>query len=345
VAFLFFVDESGQDHRESPYEVLGGIVVEDSRIWPLITAIQQAEAEHFGRRTTHATDELKAKRLLKTKTFRLAAQLPPIDPAERVVLVKAALEEGDAAEREGRQAKVTRRQLTALGQAKVAFCGRVLELCLQHQGRAFASIIDCEAPRPSSRTMLSKEYSYLFERLFLFLEQHQQHGIVVFDELEHSQSLLLVQRMAEYFLNTSNGRQRSARILPEPMFVHSELTSLIQVADLIVYLISWGVRIKGMVRPPRPELAELAAAIQLLRYRTVVSTSTGDYERWSFAYIDDLRHRGERLSKKPPEAPAPVAVPLAVVPPLLAPPAQDQADKIEKGSVAAEATAKPPQPR
>ena len=78
------------------------------------------------------------------------------------------------------------------------------------------------------------------------------------------------------------------------MFVHSDLTSLVQVADLIVYLVSWGVRIKGMVRPARPELGALASAVQLLRFRTVVSREDGNYERWSFAFIDDLRPRTER---------------------------------------------------
>ena len=49
MAFVLFVDESGQDQHESPYEVLGGILIEDSRIWPLITAVQQAEVDFFGR--------------------------------------------------------------------------------------------------------------------------------------------------------------------------------------------------------------------------------------------------------------------------------------------------------
>jgi hypothetical protein len=280
--------------------VLGGIVVEDSRIWPLITAIQQAEIDHFGRRTTRAAEELKARELLKKKTFRLANQLPPMDRSERAELAKAALEEGEAAKRESRPSKHTRRMLTALGQARIAFCATVLELCGQHHGRAFASIVDRDAPRPASRRVLRKDYAYLFERFFLFLNELPlyQHGIVVFDELERSQSHVLVEQMAEYFLETANGRQRASRILPEPMFVHSDLTSLVQVADLIVYLVSWGVRIKGMERPARPELGTLASAVQLLRFRTVVSREDGNYERWSFAFIDDLRPRAERSAEK-----------------------------------------------
>jgi Protein of unknown function (DUF3800) len=300
MAHVLFVDESGQDRRESPYEVLGGIVVEDSRIWPLITALQQTELEYFGRRTTHAEEELKARALLKSKTFRLAKQLEPLPSDERVALAKAALDEGDAAKREGRQSRHTRLQLTALAQAKIAFCQRLIELCGLHQGRAFASIVDRDAPKPKSRDALRKDYAYLFERFFYFLEDLPpfQHGIVVFDELERTASHLLVEQMAKYFRQTKTGRQRSSRILPEPMFVHSDLTSLVQIADLIVYIVSWGVRIKGMGRPARPELDELAGAVTSLRYRTRIENRDGTFERWSFALIDDLRPLNERATNE-----------------------------------------------
>jgi hypothetical protein len=71
---------------------------------------------------------------------------------------------------------------------------------------------------------------------------------------------------------------------------------LIQVADLIVYVISWGVRgIKaGMDRPARADLADLAEAVRSLRYRTFVENDGQSRERWSFVFIDDLRPRVER---------------------------------------------------
>lgn len=295
MAHILFLDESGQDHRESPYEVLGGIAIEDSRIWPLITDVRRAEVEHFGCRVTADEMELKAKKLLKRKSFKHAAQLPPFLASERTRLALEALAEGKSARLESRAAKHTRAQLTALAQAKLAFCRTVMELCARHQARAFASIVEPTAPAPQG-SALRKDYSYLFQRFFLFLEEacHSQQGIVVFDELERSQSHVLVHQMSEYFQKTATGRLRASRILPEPMFVHSELTSLIQVADLIVYVISWAVRIKGMEAPPRPELADIAEAVRTLRWRTTVTNTDGEFERWSFAYIDDLRPRAEK---------------------------------------------------
>jgi hypothetical protein len=47
MAHLLFVDESGQDRGESPYEVLGGIAIKDSSIWPLILDLQEAEVTYF----------------------------------------------------------------------------------------------------------------------------------------------------------------------------------------------------------------------------------------------------------------------------------------------------------
>ena len=77
MAYLLFLDESGQDHHESPYEVLAGMTVEDRDLWNLVQEVQEAEVRCFGCRYTEGRQELKGKKLLKRKTFRLAAQLPP----------------------------------------------------------------------------------------------------------------------------------------------------------------------------------------------------------------------------------------------------------------------------
>jgi hypothetical protein len=43
MAFLLFVDESGQDRGDSPYEVLAGIAIEDQDLWNLVLALRDAE--------------------------------------------------------------------------------------------------------------------------------------------------------------------------------------------------------------------------------------------------------------------------------------------------------------
>ena len=72
-----------------------------------------------------------------------------------------------------------------------------------------------------------------FERFFYYLEDvgPTAYGIVVFDELDKVQSHLLVGQMDRYFKLTIRGRHRSGQILAEPLFVHSDLTTGVQLAD------------------------------------------------------------------------------------------------------------------
>ena len=52
MSYFLFLDESGHGRGESPYEVLGGIAVEDRDLWNLIQAAQKAELRNFGRRSS-----------------------------------------------------------------------------------------------------------------------------------------------------------------------------------------------------------------------------------------------------------------------------------------------------
>lgn len=299
MSYLLFLDETGIDQRDSPYEVLAGVAVKDEHLWNLICQIQEAENRHFGRRITLGSLELKAKSLLKRKTFRLASQLEPLEPAERRELAKSCLEKGLRAKGSESSSGATRRELTALAQAKLAFVQDVLELCSRYYVRAFASIVPRSAPRPSS-SFLRKDYAYLFERFFYFLEDRSplDLGLVIFDEIERSQCHLLIHQMSLYFRETARGRARAARIIPEPFFVHSELTTAVQVADLVAYITGWGIRFGLMTEPKRPELAMLADLVCDLRYRTTRG-ATGyqpEYPVWSFTLIEDLRPRDEKAS-------------------------------------------------
>lgn len=137
--------------------------------------------------------------------------------------------------------------------------------------------------------MLRKDYAFLFERYYYFLNglTDDPMGYLVFDELDKAQSHVLLGQVASYFVRTTNGRSRSRLIIPEPFFVHSDLTSLIQLADLAAYVISWGFRdLRGMTEPAREELAGLTDIVRGLRFRR--ATGAGHLE-WGFKLIADLR--------------------------------------------------------
>ncbi len=287
MAYFLFIDESGQDRRESPYEVLAGVAVKDQELWNLIQALRDAELRHFGVRYTADRGELKAKKLLKAKTFRLAAQMELIEPDERRELAAACLANG---------AEAGRRQLTALAQAKLAYVEEALEICARFRCRAFASVSPADAPRSAGMDFLRKDYAYLFERYFYFLEDTDREalGLVVFDELERVQSHLLIEQMNHYFQATWKGRTRASQIIPEPFFVHSELTTGVQLADLVAYILSWGFRLPGMTEPARAELKGLVDRCCQLRHRAIrEKMGNPQFVIWSFALINDLRAREE----------------------------------------------------
>jgi hypothetical protein len=286
MAYFLVIDESGQDHRDSPYEVLAGVAVEDKNLWKLIQAIQEAEISHFGIRYSGGGKELKAKRILKRKVFRMAEQLQPFDKEQRRALSKQCLEGGSS---------VGQPELTALAQAKLAYVHEVFKICRQFECKVFASIVadPTHAHGPMPTNYLRKDYSYLFERFFYFLEDIDPttSGIIVFDELEKSRSHILLTQMDSYFKLTAKGKQRSGQIIPEPFFVHSDLTTGIQIADLMAYIISWGFRTKKMAgqRPARAELFGYVGRLRRLVYRTRRLVNENAFDVYGIAVIEVLK--------------------------------------------------------
>jgi hypothetical protein len=48
MSWLLFLDESGHDHKQMPYEVRGGVAIHVSKLWPFVRAVQQLELNAFG---------------------------------------------------------------------------------------------------------------------------------------------------------------------------------------------------------------------------------------------------------------------------------------------------------
>lgn len=74
-------------------------------------------------------------------------QLVPIEHAERAQIARELLTDGTA---------VTRKRLTALGQAKIEYCRFSLDLARRHGAKVFATIVTREAQRPECSNALRK---------------------------------------------------------------------------------------------------------------------------------------------------------------------------------------------
>ncbi|MFZ5931468.1 MAG: DUF3800 domain-containing protein [Pseudomonadota bacterium] len=287
MAWFLFIDESGHDKGASPYEVLAGVAIQDRDIWNLVNDLHDSEIRNFGRRYSSGPAELKGKKLLKKKVFDHSNLNTSITPDEIAPLAKAALDDGASADA---------RQFKALALAKLSYVKDVFEICVRFRCKAFASIVEKDA-NPTNAGGLRKDYGYLFERFFYFLEDAkspQEQGIIVFDELEKSQSHILIDQAHRYFKDTATGKHRARLIVPEPFFVHSDLTTGIQIADLIAYCVSWGFRLPQMTKPARKELAPFCDQITGLRFRTTREVRGINQTIWRFTRITDLRTQQEK---------------------------------------------------
>ena len=173
MAWFLLIDESGHDRVASPYEVLAGVAIQDRALRELVDCLHDAEFGAFGRRYSDGHRELKGSVLLKRKVFRHREVNAEFTPADIPTLAKAALDDG---------ARANAPMLKALAVAKLHYVASVFDTCARFDCRAFASIVEADAPRTTGRG-LRKDYAYLFERFFYFLEDNAagEQGIVVFD--------------------------------------------------------------------------------------------------------------------------------------------------------------------
>ena len=74
MSWLLFMDESGHDHKQMPYEVRGGVAIQDRRVWPFVRAIANLELACFGVRLVDFKKEFKGEKLLDKDRLRWAFQ-------------------------------------------------------------------------------------------------------------------------------------------------------------------------------------------------------------------------------------------------------------------------------
>jgi hypothetical protein len=294
---LFFIDESGSENNQCPYQVLAGIAIRERDLWNLLQAIESAELDIFGVRLKDYCVEFKGKKLLKTKTFRHAQELPLMEKIQRRILCSTFLQKGKRESDGGAQETRTKEEFAAYGQCVLDFIETVYNLCASYQVKIFASILVPESPK-QREDFLRMDYSYLFERFFYYLEDvsEDEMGIVVFDELEKAQCRILINQMKRYFIDTYHGRVRSARVIPEPFFVHSDLTTAVQIVDIVAYCINWGLRLKKMVKPARHDIERYTEFIKHLEYQGQrIDEKDGKvWPVYGICYIEDARPRSER---------------------------------------------------
>ena len=138
---------------------------------------------------------------------------------------------------------------------------------------------------------LRKDHVFLLERFYYFLQDREEHGLLVMDEVEKKEDRKFVSQVQRYFTKTSQGRLRSSRVVPAPFFVSSDMTHPVQAADLAIYTINWGFRLDGvgLDGEVREELAEnFGPWLSRLQVRgTGSQDGVGNYKTWGIVFVPD----------------------------------------------------------
>lgn len=293
MAWLLFMDESGHDHRQTPYEVRGGFALQDTQLWSFVREAMDLELACFGTRLADYKSEIKGEKLLAKDRFKQLEfdPRPAFAPEMRRHCCRALLQAGLE------KRAPTKDQLTAYAQASLAMADGLFALLERHQAQVFACAVPRGAARPPAEItpedLLRKDHTFLFERFFYFLEKERQMGLLVMDEVERETDRKFVARLHDYFTKTQNGRGRTRWIVPAPFFVSSDMALPVQVADLVVYAINWGYRHPAeMTAAVRPEIADrYGPALGRLKWRGDGYDGTKVYRSYGIVCVPDLFSR------------------------------------------------------
>lgn len=239
MTWMLFLDESGHDHKQMPFEVRGGIALPVPKLWDFVQAWRRLEEHCFGAVLADYGKEAKGSKLLDKDRVRWASQAPIMPDDQRRKQARAFLEIGRV------KGKPKSENFAAYGQASLEMARGAFDLLHAHDAKLFASLIPRGVKPPKGFTRedyLRKDHVFLLERYFYFLEYERTHGLLVLDQTEKTKDREFVSCLTAYFSKTATGRNRSAWIVPTPIFVDSDMSYAVQAADLCLYCINWGFR-------------------------------------------------------------------------------------------------------
>ncbi len=287
MTWLLFIDESGHDHKTTPYEVRGGFAIHVRLLWSFVQNMRRLEVNCFGCPLHEYKKEIKGSALLDRKRYKFAGQSGPLSDEDRRNLCRSFLAKGLTHE------TPSANEFTAYGQACLQMAQGTIDLPRQHKAVLLASAIPQDVAKPPGyrvENYLRKDVVFLLERFFYLLDSKREHGVIVMDETEKRQDRRFVTRLERYFTKTNEGQSRTKWIVPTPFFVSSDMTYAIQAADVCIYCINWGFRLpqRGMNAERRAEIADMfGGALASLQFRGQRERDGRIFETYGIAYVPD----------------------------------------------------------
>ncbi len=239
MAWLLFMDESGHDHTNTPMEVRGGVAIHASKIWQFLQDFQKEEEECFGVRLADYGVEIKGSKLLQKKRYEWASNSVVMDEAERKKAIRRFLTQKHSPRKQ---------DFYAYGAASISMAKRIFALLKKHNAQLFASAVPRGAKKPKNfkfDNYLRPDLAYLQERFCNFLKDEKENGILVLDQTDKEDDKRFLKALENYYTKTVEGQKRVKFIVPYALFIDSEMSPLIQAADVCIYCINWGFRRKA----------------------------------------------------------------------------------------------------
>jgi Protein of unknown function (DUF3800) len=287
MSYLLFLDESGHDHKNMPYEIHGGVALHASKLWPFVKALSNLEQAAFGDFLHRYKSEIKGWKLLDKDRLAWAKQDALMDEVSRRKHCLGFLNKGLD------KKSPTRPEFTAYGQACVMMARGIFDLLREHEAKIFAAAIPRSVAKPETfeaDEYLRKDIVFLLERYFYLLELERETGLIVLDETDKTLDRRFVSRLERYFKLTHMGRNRSVRIVPSPFFVASDMTYPVQVADVCIYAINQGFRLpkSGMDAPVREDIQkEFSQQIGALQFKGDGYKEGAVFVNYGIVYVPD----------------------------------------------------------
>ena len=283
MSWLFFMDESGHDHRQCPYEVRGGMAIHAGKLWGFVKFIQNLELQAFGCNFSSFGKEIKGSTLLDRKRFKFSTQGETMPDQDRQKYARSFLDNSH------RNKTPSREEFTAYGQACIFMAQGIFQAMHSYDAVVFAAIIPNGAEKPDKTLFdeyLRKDHVFLLERYFYLLDLKQEYGLLVMDEVEKQEDRKFTRQIEAYYSKTMKGQYRATWIVPSPFFVSSDMTYAIQAADVCIYAINWGYRTGHMDKPTRPEISELSSEwLKKLQFKC--PSGDGKHSVYGIVYVPD----------------------------------------------------------
>ncbi len=252
MSYLLFMDESGHDHKNTPYEVRGGVSINIKDVSLLLSDIKISEEKIFGCVLSEYKTEFKGSKLLEKNRFKWSNQAELFVDNKRQKHCRRFLDS------KLKKRVPTRDDFTAYGQASLKMVDAIISLMFKYNINIFAGVIKKMERKPKNynlESFLRKDHIFLFERFGLFLKENKETGLLIMDQVEKEADKKFTKQINNYFTRTNKGKELSKYIVSEPLFIESEMNYLIQVADLCIYIINWGYRKSyAMIEDTRKEI-------------------------------------------------------------------------------------------